>query len=127
MGCITGVGGVFLKAKDPSALANWYQQHLGISFNGNMYKDFPFTGDDGKVLPGYTVLSFFKEDTDYFDPSAKQAMINLRVEGLFELLEKLKANGVALVGEPMDEVYGKFAWIVDPEGNKIELWEPPQQ
>ncbi len=125
MGSITGVGGVFIKAKDPHALADWYQLHLGISFNGNVYKDFPFTGDDGKVLPGYTVLSFFKEDSDYFDPSEKQAMLNLRVQGLFALLEKLKGEGVIVVGEPVDEEYGKFGWIMDPEGNKIELWEPP--
>ncbi len=125
MGTITGVGGVFIKAKDPHVLAAWYQQHLGIGFNGNVYKDFPFTGEDGKVLPGYTVLSFFKEDADYFAPSEKQAMLNLRVEGLFALLEKLKAEGVTVVGEPLDEEYGKFGWIMDPEGNKIELWEPP--
>lgn len=125
MGKITGLGGVFIKAANPKALAEWYQQYLGIDFNGNVYKDFPFTDAEGRLFPGSTVLSFFKADSDYFNPSEKQAMLNLRVEGLFELLEKLKADGVTLVGEPMDEVYGKFGWILDPEGNKIELWEPP--
>jgi predicted enzyme related to lactoylglutathione lyase len=125
MGKITGLGGVFIKANDPKALAEWYQQKLGINFNGQVYTDLPFTDGEGKVLPGYNVLSFFKVDTDYFDPSEKQTMLNLRVEGLFELLDKLKAAGVTIVGEPMDEEYGKFGWILDPEGNKIELWEPP--
>ena len=127
MGKITGLGGVFIKANDPKALAEWYQQHLGINFNGNVYTDFPLTDEQGKVLPGSNVLSFFKVDTDYFDPSKKQTMINLRVEGLFELLDKLKAEGVTIVGDPMDEDYGKFGWILDLEGNKIELWEPPAQ
>ena len=127
MGKITGLGGVFIKANDPKVLAEWYQQHLGINFNGNVYTDFPLTDEQGKVLPGSNVLSFFKVDTDYFDPSKKQTMLNLRVEGLFELLDKLKAEGVEIVGEPMDEDYGKFGWILDPEGNKIELWEPPAQ
>jgi predicted enzyme related to lactoylglutathione lyase len=127
MGKITGLGGVFIKANDPKALAEWYQQHLGINFNGQVYTDLPLTDEQGNVLPGYNVLSFFKVDTDYFDPSKKQAMLNLRVEGLFALLDKLKAEGVTIVGEPMDEEYGKFGWILDIEGNKIELWEPPAQ
>jgi predicted enzyme related to lactoylglutathione lyase len=122
---ITGVGGVFIKAKDPKALAAWYQQNLGIGFNDGLYVDFPFTDENGQLRPGSTVLSFFKADSKYFDPSEKQVMINLRVEGLFEVLEELKTKGVTVVGDPMDEEYGKFGWIMDPEGNKIELWEPP--
>jgi D-3-phosphoglycerate dehydrogenase len=125
MGRITGLGGVFIKANDPKVLAEWYQRHLGINFNGQVYTDLPFTGEDGKALPGYNVLSFFKADSDYFAPSEKQTMLNLRVEGLFALLDKLKAEGVTIVGDPMDEDYGKFGWILDLEGNKIELWEPP--
>lgn len=125
MGMITGLGGVFIKANDPQSLAAWYQQHLHINFNGNVYTDFPFTDAAGKVFPGYNVLSFFKSDADYFDPSNKQAMVNLRVSGLKELLDKLKSEGVTIVGDMMDEEYGKFGWILDPEGNKIELWEPP--
>jgi predicted enzyme related to lactoylglutathione lyase len=124
MAGITGLGGVFIKANDPKALADWYQQHLGINFNGNVYTDFGFLGADGKPTPGYNVLSFFKSDSPYFSPSDKGAMLNLRVEGLMELLQKLKAEGVTIVGDPLDEEYGKFGWILDPEGNKIELWEP---
>jgi predicted enzyme related to lactoylglutathione lyase len=125
MGKITGLGGVFIKANDPKSLADWYQQQLGISFNGSSYVDLPFADADGKLSPGSNVFSFFSNDSKYFAPSQKQVMINLRVEDLFGLLEDLKAKGVELTGAPMDESYGKFAWIMDPEGNKIELWEPP--
>jgi|SRR5688572_12362515 predicted enzyme related to lactoylglutathione lyase len=125
MGKITGLGGVFIKASDPKALADWYQQHLGIDFNGNIYVDFPFADPGGKLTPGYNVLSFFKEDSPYFHPSTKQAMLNLRVADLPGLLEKFRNEGVEIVGDPVDEEYGKFAWILDLEGNKVELWEPP--
>lgn len=125
MGKVIGLGGVFIKASDPKSLADWYQRHLGIDFNGNIYVDFPIADKEGKATAGYNVLSFFKEDSPYFQPSAKQAMLNLRVSGLFNLLERLKNEGVEIIGDPMDEEYGKFGWIVDPEGNKIELWEPP--
>jgi predicted enzyme related to lactoylglutathione lyase len=125
MGRITGLGGIFIKANDPKSLAGWYQQYLGIAFNENSYVDLPFTGTDGKLTAGYNVLSFFPNHTTYFDPGEKKVMINLRVEDLFGLLEELKSKGVELIGEPVDEEYGKFGWIMDPEGNKIELWEPP--
>jgi predicted enzyme related to lactoylglutathione lyase len=119
------LGGVFIKASDPKSLADWYQRHLGIDFNGNIYVDFPIADKEGKATAGYNVLSFFKEDSPYFQPSTKQAMLNLRVSGLFKLLEQLKNEGVEIIGDPIDDEYGKFGWIVDPEGNKIELWEPP--
>ena len=86
MGKITGLGGIFIKAQDPKALANWYQQHLGILFNGNSYVDLPFAGGDGKLTAGYNVLSFFPGHTTYFAPGEKEVMINLRVEDLFGLL-----------------------------------------
>jgi predicted enzyme related to lactoylglutathione lyase len=124
MAGITGLGGVFIKANDPKALADWYQQYLGINFNGNVYTDFSFTGPDGKVTPGSNVLSFFKADSPYFAPSEKPAMLNLRVNDLMEFLKQLKSKGVTVVGDPLDEEYGKFGWILDLEGNKIELWEP---
>ena len=125
MSRIIGLGGVFIKTRDPKKMAAWYQEHLGISFNGNSYIDFPFTDSQGALTTGYNVLSFFKENSDYFAPSEKQVMLNLRVNDLFGLLEQLKKEGVELVGDPVDEEYGKFGWIMDPEGNKIELWEPP--
>ena len=125
MGEITGLGGVFVKAKDPKMLAQWYQDKLGIDFNNGVYASFQLTDKEGNMYPGYNILSFFKSDSGYFNPSNKETMLNLRVKNLFEFLEELKQKNVTVVGEPMDEEYGKFGWILDPEGNKIELWEPP--
>lgn len=123
---VIGLGGPFIKAKDPKALTAWYNKHLGITFHNDSYTMFQFTDETGKPSPGYNVFSFFKEDSSYFAPSDKQVMINLIVHDLFGLIEKLKEEGVTIVGEPMDEEYGKFIWVLDPEGNKIELWEPPK-
>ena len=94
---ITGLGGVFIKAKDPKALAKWYEDVLGINFNNNTYVDLPFTDEAGKITPGSNVLSFFKEDTAYFNPSEKQVMLNLRVQDLLALIEELKNNGTPIV------------------------------
>ena len=87
---ITGLGGVFIKAKDPKTLAAWYQEVLGIGFNNNTYVDMPFTDESGQIIPGSNVLSFFKSDAEYFKPSDKQVMLNLRVDDLFSLLDELK-------------------------------------
>ena len=122
---VIGLGGPFIKAKDPKALAAWYEKHLGVNFNGSTYTTWQFANEDGSPRAGYNVFSFFKEDSDYFTPSRKEVMVNLIVKNLVGLIEKLKEEGVSLVGEPMDEEYGKFMWVMDPEGNKIELWEPP--
>ena len=122
---VIGLGGPFIKANDPKAMVAWYEKHLGFSFNGTVYTDWQFTNQDGSKKRGYNVLSFFKNDSDYFAPSEKQVMLNFIVKDLFALLAVLKEEGVTIVGEPMDEEYGKFGWILDPEGNKIELWEPP--
>jgi predicted enzyme related to lactoylglutathione lyase len=122
---VIGLGGPFIKTNDPKVLAAWYEKHLGISFNGTVYTDWQFDNKDGSKKTGNNVLSFFKNDSDYFAPSEKQVMINFIVKDLFALLAVLKDEGVTIVGEPMDEEYGKFGWILDPEGNKIELWEPP--
>lgn len=119
---VIGLGGPFIKAKDPQKLADWYDKHLGTQFNGKTYADFP-----DKDVPGNNVFSFFKEDSGYFAPSTKEVMVNFRVHDLFALIKVLQEEGVTLVGEPMDEVYGKFAWIMDPEGNKLELWEAPKE
>lgn len=122
---VTGLGGPFIKANDPKLLAEWYEKHLGISFKGATYTDWQFTNADGSKKAGCNVFSFFKKDSNYFAPSEKQTMINFIVKDLFALLAILKDEGVTIVGDPMDEEYGKFGWILDPEGNKIELWEPP--
>jgi predicted enzyme related to lactoylglutathione lyase len=125
MNRVIGLGGPFLKAENPASLAAWYEKHLGISFNGSTYATLPFSNNDGIPKTGYNILSFFKNESDYFSPSEKKIMINFVVEDLFGLLDILREEGVNIIGEPMDEEYGKFGWITDPEGNKIELWEPP--
>ena len=122
---VIGLGGPFIKASDPKVLAAWYEKHLGIKFNGTTYADWSFSEMVSRKNPGSNLLSFFKKDSTYFAPSEKEVMINLIVEDLFGLLEVLRSEGVTVVGDPMDESYGKFGWIIDPEGNKIELWEPP--
>ena len=124
---VTGLGGAFIKAKDPKAMAEWYEKHLGIPFGEGSYVVFPFKDVDGNISKGFNIVSFFKEDTNYFDPGKNNVMINLRVEGLFALIDQLKKEGVQIAGEPIDEEYGKFGWIIDPEGNKIELWQPPDE
>jgi predicted enzyme related to lactoylglutathione lyase len=100
---------------------------LGLEFNGGTYITLPLVGEDGKPAPGYNILAFFGETNDYFNPSEKPVMLNLRVADLFGFLEELKNKKVTIVGEPMSEEYGKFGWILDPEGHKIELWEPPKE
>src|SRR5579875_8173 len=119
---VTGIGGIFLKTKNPKELAAWYQQHLGIDFNGNTY--FAFEWGNQNNSSGQTVFSFFKEDTQYFNPSQSSFMINFRVKDLELLLKTLREENVEITGEMPDEGFGKFAWIMDPDGNKIELWEP---
>jgi predicted enzyme related to lactoylglutathione lyase len=119
---VIGIGGVFFKAKDPKAMAQWYQTHLGIDFDGKIYCDFEFSTEE----KGSMAFSFFEPQTKYFEPSEKEFMINFRVENLDALLKTLREEGVEIVGEPQAYDYGKFGWILDPEGNKIELWQPSE-
>lgn len=118
---VTGLGGFFFKTKDPVSLKKWYGKHLGLPVD-----DYgcTFWWKDQKGNDCSTQWSPFKEDTKYFTPSDKQFMMNFRVENLEELLKELKASGVTVVGDIEEYEYGKFGWIMDPEGNKIELWEP---
>lgn len=118
---VTGIGGVFFKARDPKALLEWYKMHLGIDTNAYGWM---FKWEDDKLPAPMTQLGVFEEDTDYFDPSGNAWMINFRVEDLDGLLEVLRSEGVKVIGEPQEYDYGKFGWIQDPEGNKIELWQP---
>src|SRR5215213_2946877 len=113
---VIGIGGIFFKAQNPESLAAWYEKHLGIDFGGKVYTDFQFQERE----KGWTALSLFKQNTQYFDPSAKHFMLNLRVDNLFELLKILREEGVRVFDETEDGDYGKFGWILDPEGNKIE-------
>lgn len=115
---VTGVGGIFMKCKNPKAQQEWYKAKLGI---GDMF-EWRDKEDSNKICQ--TAVCFFDENTDYFKPSNKDFMYNYRTDNLEALLEELKKEGVQVVGNIEVYDYGKFGWIMDPEGNKIELWEP---
>ncbi|QIP15419.1 VOC family protein [Spirosoma aureum] len=120
---VTGIGGLFFKAEKPDELRNWYGTHLG--FQTDQYgATFEWRHADDAEQKGYTQWSTFAKDSTYFAPSSKDFMVNFQVENLTELLAVLKAEGVTVIGEIEEYDYGKFGWIMDPEGNKIELWEP---
>jgi len=120
---VTGVGGIFYKSKDPEKAREWYGKHLGFVTNeyGSLF-EFRQGAEPDKI--GYLQWSPMGENTDYYAPSKNEFMINYRVENLVELLKVLKEEGVEIVGKMEEYEYGKFAWIMDPEGHKIELWEP---
>jgi len=115
----TGVGGVFFKARDPKAQAAWYAKHLGIPKSS--YGSLEF---DGPESMGMTVFAPFAADTAYFGDGPQQFMLNFRVDALDALLKELAESGVRIDPKRQDESYGRFAWIWDPEGNRIELWQP---
>ena len=121
---VTGIGGVFIKAKNQLDLAKWYQKHLGIELGDNMAANFEWVDKTNPTGKGSTVFSIFKQESGYFKPSEQSYMINFRVHDLTALLEILQKEGVHITGPAEEFEYGKFAWILDPEGNKIELWEP---
>lgn len=119
---VTGIGGIFFKARDPQALGEWYRQHLGLDvadWGGVAFR----WADDSAT--GTTIWSPFKDDTGYFAPSTAPFMVNFRVADLHALLAALRAEGCAVLDKVEESEYGKFGWVLDPEGNKLELWEPP--
>ncbi len=120
---VTGIGGIFFKAKDPAALKAWYSKNLGIRI-GDYGANFEWRQGADSTKKGFTLWTPFKETTKYFQPSEKQFMINYRVVGLKELLVNLKAAGILLTDSVQKVSYGSFVHLMDPEGNKIELWEP---
>ena len=120
---VTGIGGLFFKCKDPQKIKDWYKKHLGFPVN-EWGATFDCRDKQETDQVSYTVWSPFSADTEYFLPSSKEFMFNYRVENLVKLLEVLREEGVEVVGEIEEFDYGKFGWIMDPEGNKIELWEP---
>ena len=120
---VTGLGGVFFKCNDPEKMKRWYRLHLGIE-SDQYGATFEWMDPDGHQEKCYTAWSPFSRDTKYFHPSEKPFMFNYRVDDLEALLEALRKEGVEVVGNVEEFEYGKFAWIMDPEGNKIELWQP---
>ena len=122
---VTGIGGVFFKAKDPDKLREWYKTYLGIE--SESWGGFAFQWqDDPRSATGTTIWSAFSDDTKYFQPSDKPFMINFRVADLDWLAAQLRAEGVEVDPPKIEESgFGKFGWVMDPEGNRVELWEPP--
>jgi predicted enzyme related to lactoylglutathione lyase len=123
IGKVTGIGGVFFKSENPAELKKWYTNNLHFPIDEYGH---PFAWrqlEDPKKI-GYTQWSVFEKDTEYLKPAKKDFMINFRVENIEALIEEMKENGLQVVGKMEEYEYGKFAWVMDPEGNKIELWEP---
>lgn len=120
---VTGIGGIFSKCNDPDGLKDWYNKNLGLVTNeyGSLFE---FRNADRHEKINYLQWSPMTDTTKYYEPSKKEFMINYRVEKIEELVEELKADGVEVVDEIESFEYGKFVHIMDPEGNKIELWEP---
>ncbi len=120
---VTGLGGIFFKCEDPDAQKQWYKAHLGLETDA-YGTTFEWRKADNPTQPGFTQWSPMEANTQYFNPSEKQFMINYRVDNLVELVKQLKAEGVPVLDEIETFEYGSFVHILDPEGNKIELWEP---
>jgi predicted enzyme related to lactoylglutathione lyase len=119
---VTGIGGIFFKAADPKALAAWYKDHLGLDvtdWGGAMFQ----WGGEGSEA-GVTVWSPFAQDTTYMAPGTASFMINFRVDDLDALLAALRSEGCNVMDKTDSSEQGKFGWVIDPEGNKVELWEP---
>jgi predicted enzyme related to lactoylglutathione lyase len=114
---VAGIGGVFLRARDPEALKRWYGEHLGLALEDYGTTFTAAAGDQ-------TVWAPFSADTDYFGSRDQQAMVNYRVRDLDAMLEQLRTAGVDVEEHGEEHEYGRFAWATDPEGNRFELWEP---
>lgn len=122
---VTGIGGIFFKARDPEALREWYRRHLGLDIQE--WGGAPLRWADAPdAAEGMTVWTIFPSDTKYFDPSTAPFMINYRVANLAELLDVLRSEGCTVDDKMEDTEFGKFGWVMDPEGNRLELWEPPK-
>jgi predicted enzyme related to lactoylglutathione lyase len=124
---VTGIGGIFFKAEDPEKMKAWYQKHLGVMAEKDGYVAFQWREANDPDRIGCTVWSLFPGDTKYFDPSPAPFMINYRVADLDALLAQLREEGVQVEDRIEEYEYGRFAWVMDPEGNRIELWEPPKE
>lgn len=122
---VTGIGGIFFHAKDAVNLRAWYEEHLGIDVQ--VWGGAAFTWSDaaGNPTKGTTIWSVGPADSDQFAPSTSSFMVNYRVDDLAALLQALRDEGCNVLEKSDDSEYGKFGWVIDPEGNKVELWQPP--
>ena len=117
---VTGIGGIFFKARDPEALREWYKRHLGVDVQA--WGGAAFTWGS----TGTTVWSVNPMDTEYFAPSTATFMINYRVDDLAAVLHALREEGCNVIDKAEESEFGKFGWVMDPENNKVELWQPPE-
>ncbi len=127
---VTGIGGIFFAAQDPKALGEWYKTHLGIdvqNWGGTTMAMFDWTDADGNPTKGTTVWSLHPASGNHMAPSKSTFMVNYRVDDLDALLQALRDEGCDVLEKTDDSEYGKFGWVMDPEGNKIELWQPPAE
>jgi len=122
---VIGIGGIFFKANDAPALQAWYKRHLGIDVQEWGGTAFPWSDGDGRPVAGSTIWSIGPREGDAFSPSTARFMVNYRVENLIALVKVLREEGCDVLEKIDDSEYGKFAWVMDPEGNKVELWQPP--
>jgi predicted enzyme related to lactoylglutathione lyase len=122
---VTGIGGIFFKAKDAPALQAWYREHLGIDVQPWGGAAFDWTDADGKPTGGTTAWNIASAESKQFAPSTSSFMVNYRVEDLRGLVAALRAEGCEVIGDVDESEYGLFGWVMDPEGNKVELWQPP--
>jgi predicted enzyme related to lactoylglutathione lyase len=125
MAKVTGIGGVFFKSPDPEALGEWYRQHLGVPLEEWGGAAFRWASPENPSGTGTTVWSPFKHDTTYFAPSTAAFMVNFRVDDLHALLAQLRSAGCDVDAKVEESEFGAFGWVMDPDGNKIELWQPP--
>jgi len=125
MARVTGIGGVFFKARDAEALCAWYRTHLGMDIEPWGGVTFRWRDGEASGREGTTVWTIFPASSDYFGPGDKALMINYRVDDLADVLRHLREEGCDVEEKVDESEYGKFGWVLDPEGNKIELWQPP--
>jgi predicted enzyme related to lactoylglutathione lyase len=123
---VTGIGGIFFKARDPKALGDWYRRHLGIPLEDWGGAVFRWKSPENPSGVGTTAFSIFDSETSYLGTGSSPFMINFRVADLDALLAQLRAEGCEVSDEAQDSEYGKFGWVTDPEGNRVELWQPPE-
>lgn len=122
---VTGIGGIFFKAKDAPALQAWYRRHLGIDVQEWGGAIFSWSDAEGRPTTGTTVWSISSAESDQFASGSASFMVNYRVEDLHGIVRALKEEGCEVLDKIDESDYGKFAWVIDPEGNKVELWQPP--
>lgn len=122
---VTGIGGIFFTARNPAALHAWYRKHLGIDVLDWGGAAFPWADAEGQPTTGTTIWSVGAADGEGFGPAKAPFMINYRVHDLAALLQALRDEGCNVLEKTDDSGYGKFGWVIDPEGNKVELWQPP--